>query len=699
MSLQIWLPLNGNLENQGLTNIEATNVGATSNANGKIGSCYYFNGTSSRIGFPEITINYPISICAWIKGETIMASGTEYILSYNTPTGGTSGHAIGFGTYTGKLSIWHGGTVHSYGTALTNNIWYHVTAVVTESLYRLYLDGNLVLSGSGTQTAVNSKCITIGARSNNSGGGIAGAAYFFKGFMNDVRIYDHALSEKEVKELAKGLFLHYKLDDPTGISGTNLIRNGFGELGSENWSNPSYIYPAQIPSAHPEIKASFTNNNRTTEYIPFDPTHVYKFELYMKTTGNTSTCYPSLMPYDIDKKFINVYNSKEGFNLNTMTVLTKNLNSGDAKIYVESLANWNANSGHYYNYAAIFGYRDSTGHLYPDGEYTQITPAFGSGTTAKTNLDKTNNVITLNTAYSGPTIQSGTHICASTAGSTYYYPVGGVSSSTIADWTYKTATFSSPNRLSSARFLLYLAYYNAYQAGIKLTDQTIGKNLMPDVSGYGYHGTIGGATSLDISAARYGHSAHFEGTSSYIKAESMDWMVQGGDALTVNFWVKTSNWSSGRMISCTESGGFNIEPGNSGYLRFPINVYTNAEKTSHAYIYDSTELQIAALPTNQWTMITCVYNASLGTKTYINGELHHTYSRVSYGAYYNTNARFFLGCEASAASPSSPYFNGSISDFRMYSTALSAEDILELYQTSASIDKNGNVYARELVEE
>ncbi len=222
MSLQVWLPLNGNLENQGLSNIEATNVGATSNANGKIGSCYYFNGTSSRIGFPEITINYPISICAWIKGETITASGTEYILSYNTPTGGTSGHAIGFGIYTGKLSIWHGGTVHSYGTALTNNIWYHVAAVVTESLYGLYLDGNLVLSGSGTQTAVNSKCITIGARSNSSGGGIAGAAYFFKGFMNDVRIYDHALSEKEVKELAKGLALHYKLDDGYAEGTTNL---------------------------------------------------------------------------------------------------------------------------------------------------------------------------------------------------------------------------------------------------------------------------------------------------------------------------------------------------------------------------------------------------------------------------------------------------------------------------------------------
>ena len=40
----------------------------------------------------------------------------------------------------------------------------------------------------------------------------------------------------------------------------------------------------------------------------------------------------------------------------------------------------------------------------------------------------------------------------------------------------------------------------------------------------------------------------------------------------------------------------------------------------------------------------------------------------------------------------------SISDFRIYATALSEEDILELYHTSATIDNKGNIYARELVE-
>jgi len=43
MALQVWLPLKGDLNNQGLSNIIFTNTGVSIDDNGKIGKCYHFN--------------------------------------------------------------------------------------------------------------------------------------------------------------------------------------------------------------------------------------------------------------------------------------------------------------------------------------------------------------------------------------------------------------------------------------------------------------------------------------------------------------------------------------------------------------------------------------------------------------------------------------------------------------------------------
>ena len=48
MALKVWLPLNGNLENKGISGITGTTGSATTiNNNGKIGKCYNFTGTTN----------------------------------------------------------------------------------------------------------------------------------------------------------------------------------------------------------------------------------------------------------------------------------------------------------------------------------------------------------------------------------------------------------------------------------------------------------------------------------------------------------------------------------------------------------------------------------------------------------------------------------------------------------------------------
>lgn len=61
MSLIHWWPLNGNLEDKGISNISLTNNGATINSSGKIGSCYSFNGNT--LTSSSIEVGDEFSVC------------------------------------------------------------------------------------------------------------------------------------------------------------------------------------------------------------------------------------------------------------------------------------------------------------------------------------------------------------------------------------------------------------------------------------------------------------------------------------------------------------------------------------------------------------------------------------------------------------------------------------------------------------
>ena len=70
MSLKVWLPLDGDLRNLGCSGVEVANNGATVDNSGKIGKCYYFDGTSNYLlGNPAPLSNDSTewSFCCWFK--------------------------------------------------------------------------------------------------------------------------------------------------------------------------------------------------------------------------------------------------------------------------------------------------------------------------------------------------------------------------------------------------------------------------------------------------------------------------------------------------------------------------------------------------------------------------------------------------------------------------------------------------------
>jgi len=97
-----------------------------------------------------------------------------------------------------------------------------------------------------------------------------------------------------------------------------------------------------------------------------------------------------------------------------------------------------------------------------------------------------------------------------------------------------------------------------------------------------------------------------------------------------------------------------------------------------------------------WHMFTISYDG-LNIKVYIDGVLSNTSAAYTTKTpiFYNSTNGIFIGAEAggNTTTPAGDYFNGKISDVRIYATALSDADVKELYSTSASIANNGALMA------
>lgn len=630
MSLVVWLPLNGDLHNQGLNqDLTISNHNATINNNGKIGKCYYFNGNQQWLQFNSSLGNFynnDWSITCWIKPT----DRTRSVILSDYIAVGASNIALELST-TGYVRVyWNGAPDINFISAgiLPLNEWTHLTVTKQNRDIKVYFNGEWKQTYTHTadfSTQISNAYPRIGddyrGNSNNT--------VSYQGYLNDFRMYNHALSPKEVEEIAKGLVLHYKLDN-NGMGGDNLALNTR------------------------KLNIACTKNN-----------------LYMSNRGYST----------LQLRNDGFYEVKCTGDWQGLSFFANQLNlSPGTKVTYSFYIYGNGSSRNLTFFPLMFnsaGTRDQSTGLpisIDGGAYTTVNAKAFSNITA-TSPEYHYVTFEWNQAVAN-IITNGGYIVLS-------IQVYGTWNS--EDWACifapKLEIGNKPTAWSPAKSELGDMATTVY-----------------DCSGYSNNGTIISNLGTVTPSPRYDVATVFNGSSSAIKVNDNNWCSQGMEQMTINVWVKASSWPANtRIFSCTESGGFNTEGGDSGYYRFPVCVYTNANKTGQGYKYGGQEIKISDLSTTDWNMLTFVYDLT-GTKTYINGELHYTYNNTSYGIYFNMDARLFLGCEAALASPSSPYFNGQESDFRIYATALSAQQIKELYTTSMQIDSSGNVFARELVE-
>jgi len=277
MGLQIWLPLNGNLENKGLGKITITNNGSTFNSIGKLGGCYNFDNSMGILTNNSITLNTTFSISCWIKINSwnrdwahafkIYKDSYDYIGLCTNQTSSTI-KQLGFHIYKNNGSNTRVRVSDYYYMPLTLGEWYHLCFTVTPTEIKTYQNGDCIKTAT-----INSSFPSVSNYILNLGKGS-----FFGGLdcsINDFRLYDEALSPMQIKLISQGLVAHYLLNN-NGSGNNNLIPNQ-GEYTVNNpfvWSSNKIDGGKWMPNSAFEIKPSTT----------------YTFSLYCD--GNLQTKHP-----------------------------------------------------------------------------------------------------------------------------------------------------------------------------------------------------------------------------------------------------------------------------------------------------------------------------------------------------------------------------------------------------------------------
>ena len=618
MSLQVWLPLNGDLTNQGLSgNLTVTNSGATVDNSGKIGKCYAFSGSQyAKITNVTTIPTNSWSLAAWVYPMADSSSGHQYIVGMNTSTASDFLGELCY--YINKFSVRTGGTTYSASSTSALNTWYHIAATYNGTTLKLYVNGVQAGSWNSPTAPVASTTVYICTR-----GGITGN---FQGKLNDVRIYDHALSPKEIEEIAKGLVLHYKLDGENQI----LVPSGYQQLEYLESTGTQYINTGKVPQDTYEYRFKYA-------LTAFD---AYKgpFCAYSAEAANTVRIIPD---NGSNSNVLIYFNCKAGGGNLNITGLTSAAN----QIVEGSLSKKS-----YY-------LKNITSNIVKsDSNATDLFPTKGTAITANMCLFGYSGYISKSRIYYFDTYNNGACIQK-------LVPAKRLSDNVLGMYDVISKTF----------------FTNAGTGTFTAGPNALISSPIYDSSGYSNNGTIVGSLTAAAPSPRYEVATAFNG-SSLIEADPLP-----AETLTLSAWVNFADTSGSayRMVVHDKNSGLAI-----GYYSSKIITYVGSSAGGTG------SCVTASLAANTWYHIVVVKTGATTRDTYINGVKATTTSNNYQGG---DLVKFHIGGRHVSGSYSG-YTTGKIVDVRAYATALTADQVKELYNTSMSVDSNGNIHARELSE-
>ncbi|MEO6135153.1 MAG: LamG domain-containing protein, partial [Ginsengibacter sp.] len=310
LGLKAYYPFSGNandVSGNGFNGVPQGNMQLTTDRFGNANSAYQFDGIDDEI---IVTDNGQLSspafsICYYFTTESSDLQVCVGKINYTTGYAATfnsgvypTGPSAFFGTMNSLnncfLQVPNTYTYTIYSPAIINlNQWYCVVNTFENGIEKMYLDGILV-----GQTTLPFNNATICNNTNLLIGSWWEAdPYRFKGKIDDVRIYDRAISEDEVRALCVATTkTDTIINDYTPVLAQDICNNTINVQDASKYNNGDTVLLIQMKGAI--IDSTNTANFGTiTEYKNAGN---YEFNIIKQKTGNTITLLNFLeRQYDI----------------------------------------------------------------------------------------------------------------------------------------------------------------------------------------------------------------------------------------------------------------------------------------------------------------------------------------------------------------------------------------------------------------
>ena len=242
MGLQVWLPLNGTIKNLGLSDATTSLIGSPAIVASNRERCYDLNPNNENNQAIQLNV---ADMPKWIQNEFSIAFWV-----YHRETADRS---VIFGSYeldgsyilniekkstSNALRIY---MANSPDLGITNctldeNAWTHVVITKSATELKVYKNGVKVYTRTHKSSDVWGSSDSVKYRLGRDNRGNSTA---LNGMLSDFRIYDHVLTQKEIKILSLGLMLNYSFDNPYMTATTNLVNKADGSFtknSSSSWT-------------------------------------------------------------------------------------------------------------------------------------------------------------------------------------------------------------------------------------------------------------------------------------------------------------------------------------------------------------------------------------------------------------------------------------------------------------------------------